>query len=130
VPLLLPSPASLWEISLPSPPSALRAPCPLCYVSFLLLLLIIQVFFLFSLGGGWSVQGAMLIWPRVVCRSTVCHLAHLVVRIFPSHLGMGTWQWVAQGPSWFLHLTWSGDAMSRLEVWWGQSFASSQWFFL
>jgi hypothetical protein len=34
---------------------------------FLLLLLIIQVFFLFSLGGGWSVQGAMLIWPRVVC---------------------------------------------------------------
>jgi hypothetical protein len=33
------------------PPSALRAPCPLCYVSFLSLLLIIQFFFLFSLGG-------------------------------------------------------------------------------
>jgi hypothetical protein len=42
---------------------ALRAPHPLCYVSFLLLLLIIPFFFLFSLGGGWSVQGAMLIWP-------------------------------------------------------------------
>jgi hypothetical protein len=35
--------------------------------------------FLFSLGGGQSVQGAMLIWPRVVCGSTTCHLAHLVV---------------------------------------------------
>jgi hypothetical protein len=32
----------------------------------------------------------MLIWPRVVCRSTVCHLAHLVVCIFPSGLGAGT----------------------------------------
>jgi hypothetical protein len=26
-----------------------------------------SVFFLFSLGGGRSVQGAMLIWPRIVC---------------------------------------------------------------
>jgi hypothetical protein len=33
-------------------------------------------------------------------------------------------------PSWFLHLMWSGDAMCRLEVWRGQSFASSRWFFL
>jgi hypothetical protein len=36
-------------------------------------------FLFFSLGGGWSVQGAMLIWPRVVCGSTTCSLAHLVV---------------------------------------------------
>jgi hypothetical protein len=36
-------------------------------------------FGLFSLGGGQTVQGAMLIWPRVVCGSTMCHLAHLVV---------------------------------------------------
>jgi hypothetical protein len=28
---------------------------------------------LFSLGGGWSVQGAMLLWPRVVCGSTAYH---------------------------------------------------------
>jgi hypothetical protein len=48
-------------------------------MSFLLLLLIIQFIFLFSLGGGWSVQGAMLIWLKVVCGSTACHLAHLVV---------------------------------------------------
>jgi hypothetical protein len=78
----------------PSPSSALRVSRPLCYVSFLLLLLIIQVFFLFFyLGRGWSVQGAMLIWPRIVCGSTTYHLAHLVVRVFPSHLGAVVWQW-------------------------------------
>jgi hypothetical protein len=55
----------------PSPPLVLRAPHPLCYVSFLLLLLIIQFFFL---GGGWSVQGALLIWPRIVCGRTTCRL--------------------------------------------------------
>jgi hypothetical protein len=32
--------------------------------------------------------------------------------------------------SWFLHLTWSGDAMCGLGVWRCQSFASSWWFFL
>jgi hypothetical protein len=53
---------------------------------------------LFSPGGGQSVQGAMLIWPRVVCGSTTYHLVHLVVCIFPSLLGV-------RGPSWFLHLT-------------------------
>jgi hypothetical protein len=65
-------PASLFTILCGvSPPHllALRAPCPLCYMSFLLLLLITQFFFLFSLSGGQSVPGAMLIWPRVVCGS-------------------------------------------------------------
>jgi hypothetical protein len=71
--------------------SALRVPHPLCYVSFLFLLLIIQ-FLIFSLGGGQSVQGAMLIWPRIVCGSTVYHLAHLVVHVFPSLLGTAVWQ--------------------------------------
>jgi hypothetical protein len=33
----------------------------------------------------------MLIWPRVVYGSTTCHLAHLVVCIFPSCLGAGVW---------------------------------------
>jgi hypothetical protein len=46
---------------------------------------------LFSPGGGQSVQEAMLIWPRVVCGSTMYRLAHLV-HVFPSHLGMGVWQ--------------------------------------
>jgi hypothetical protein len=46
---------------------------------------------LFSPGGGQSVQGAMLIWLRVVCGSTMYHLAYLVY-IFPSLLGVGNWQ--------------------------------------
>jgi hypothetical protein len=82
----------------PFPPSALRVPCPLCYVSFLLLLLIIQFFFLFFLGGGRSVQGAMLMWPRVICGSSECHLAHFVVRVFPSHLGTAVWRWRGSPP--------------------------------
>jgi hypothetical protein len=42
--------------------------------------LLFSLFFsLFFLGGGRSVQRAMLIWPRVVCGSTVCRLAHLLV---------------------------------------------------
>jgi hypothetical protein len=51
---------------------------------------------LFSPGGGRSLQGAMLIWPRVVCRSTAYCLAHLV---FPSCLGAGSW-W-PRGPTGF-----------------------------
>jgi hypothetical protein len=42
---------------------ALSAPHPLSHVSLLFLLLISQ--FLFSPSGGQSVQGAMLIWPRL-----------------------------------------------------------------
>jgi hypothetical protein len=33
----------------------------------------------------------MLIWPRIVCGSTVYCLAHLVVHVFPSHLGSAIW---------------------------------------
>jgi hypothetical protein len=33
-------------------------------------------------------------------------------------------------PSWFLCVTWSGDALHGVEVWRSQSFASSLWFFL
>jgi hypothetical protein len=118
-----------WGIPLPLS-LVLRAPHPLCYVSFFffffsLLLLIIQFLF-FSLGGCWSVQEAMLIWPRVVCGNTVYSLAHLVVCVFPSCLGAGIW-WM---PSWFLTVKWSGDALCRLEVWRSQCFASSQWFFM
>jgi hypothetical protein len=47
---------------------------------------------LFSLGWGRSVQGAMLIWPRVVCGSIMCRFAHLVVCIFPSDLGAAIWR--------------------------------------
>jgi hypothetical protein len=133
---LLPSPASLFIYSsvrdFPSPPTlALRAPCALCYVSFVIVVVYsLWVFSFFSLGGGQSVQGAMLTWPRVVCGSTAYHLAHLVVCI--SWAGR-SWYLVAQEPSWFLHLTWSRVAVHGLGVWrsWRSwSFASSQWFFL
>jgi hypothetical protein len=53
---------------------------------------------LFSLGWSWSVQGAMLFLPRVVCGSTTYRLAHLV-RVFPSRLGVGDWR--PGGPSGF-----------------------------
>jgi hypothetical protein len=82
--LLLPSPTWLVYLQFcegfPSPPFGT-----------LLFLLLITQFLFFSLGEGWSVQGAMLTWPRVVCRSTAYHLSHLVVRVIPSRLGTGIW---------------------------------------
>jgi hypothetical protein len=68
----------------PPPSLELRAPHPLPHV-FIVLIAYYSVS-LFSPGGGWSVQGAILIWPRVVCESTMYHLAHLVC-IFPRCLG-------------------------------------------
>jgi hypothetical protein len=59
-------------------------------------LLIIQ-FFLFSLVGDQSVWGAMLVWPWIVCGSTTCCLAHLVVCVFPSGVGTGIW-WHGSSP--------------------------------
>jgi hypothetical protein len=86
---LRPSPVCLFKFreGFPSPPSVLRAPHPLCYMSLLFLLLITQFLF-FPWVGGLSVQGAM---PRVVCGSTVYRLAHLVC-VFTSHLDVGVWQ--------------------------------------
>jgi hypothetical protein len=51
----------------------------------------------FSPGGGQSVQGAMLLWPRDVCGSTVYHLAHLVC-VFPIFLGAGDWRHPGEPP--------------------------------
>jgi hypothetical protein len=89
---LLPSPAGLlWGIS-PLPPfSAQGAPPSLLHV-FFIVVVYYSVFFSFFPGWGRSVQGAVLIWPRVVCGSTTCCLAHLVVCIFPTCLGAGIWQ--------------------------------------
>jgi hypothetical protein len=70
----------------------LRAPCPLCYMSFFFFfqLLTIQVgLFLFSLGGGESVQGAMLICPREYWEPLICSPGGLLL---PSRLGAGVWQ--------------------------------------
>jgi hypothetical protein len=80
-----------------SPPPLFSALCTppslLCVFSFLIAYYSVS---LFSPGGGRSVQGTMLIWPRDVCGSTTYHLTHLVVHVFPSHLGTGDWQ---RGPS-------------------------------
>jgi hypothetical protein len=94
------------------PSSALRVPCPLCYMSFFVVV-VYSVWVFFPLGGGQSVQGAMLIWPTVVCGSTTCCLAHLVVCFSRASR---SWCLVAWEPSWFLHLMWSGDARHRLGV--------------
>jgi hypothetical protein len=71
----------IWRSGLPT----LFATC--LYCSYCLIL----SFSFFPWVGGRCVQGAMLIWPRVVCGSTTYRLTHLVP-IFPSHLGAGIWQ--------------------------------------
>jgi hypothetical protein len=70
-----------WK-GLPLPTSlALRAPCPLCYVSFVVVVAVYSVcFFLFFPWVGVSLtRGLCWSGPRVVCGSTECRLAHLVV---------------------------------------------------
>jgi hypothetical protein len=52
--------------------------------------LLITQFLFFSPGGGQSFQGAMLLWPRLVCGGTAYRVAHLV-RVFPSRMGAGHW---------------------------------------
>jgi hypothetical protein len=85
------------------PTFVLRVPRPLCYVSFLLLLLVSFSFFT-----GWTsaCPGGMLIWPRVVCGSTVCRLAHLVVCVFPSRLGAGIWRQHGTPPGFSFNVKW------------------------
>jgi hypothetical protein len=64
---------------------ALFAMCLFCYC----------LLFSFSLFFPWVgvslSRGAMLIWPRTVCGSTTCCLAHLVVCVFSRGLGAGIW---------------------------------------
>jgi hypothetical protein len=111
----------------PSPPT-LRVPCHLCYVSFLFLLLIIQFFFLFSLGGGRSDQGGYAdltqgcLWEYCMPLSSPCGLC------LPQW--SGHWRLAAWEPSWFLRLMQSGNTMHGVGVWRSQSFPSSRWFFL
>jgi hypothetical protein len=40
---------------------------------------------------GVGLSRGYAVWPRVVCGSTTCHSAHLVVCVFPSGLGAGFW---------------------------------------
>jgi hypothetical protein len=77
-----------WE-GVPSPLFGAQGALPSLPCAFIVLIGYYSVS-LFSPGGGWSVQGAMLFWPRVVCGGTTHHLTHLV-HVFLSHLGMGDW---------------------------------------
>jgi hypothetical protein len=83
----------------PPPPSVLRAPHPICYVSLLLLLLITQVIFFCRGGGGlsrelcWSGPGLSVGVLRTAC-SPCPHLPK------PSVRGSLMARW----PSWFLFL--------------------------
>jgi hypothetical protein len=101
--------------SLPPIFSAQGAPPSFPHV-FIVLIAYYSVSF-FSPGGG----------PRVVCGSTMVPLSSSCPRL-PKQSVCG---WLAAWePSWFLRLMWSGDVLHRLEVWRGQSFASSRWFCL
>jgi hypothetical protein len=138
VPLLLPSLAGLFIYSLPKglplPQSlGLGAPCPLCYVSFFFYsaaCLLFSLFFFSFFPPGWG----------SVCPGGYADLAqgclweYCVPPSSPGGLRLpkesGSWHLAAQEPSWFLCLTWSGDAMHRLGMWRSQSFASSWCFFL
>jgi hypothetical protein len=71
---------------------------PTCLYCFYCLLL---SFSFFPPGGGRSVQGAILIWPRVVCGSTTVLLSSPCLCL-PKPSGHG--RLAALGPSWFLRL--------------------------
>jgi hypothetical protein len=89
----------LWSVclftvceGLPLPPFGAQGTLPFFLCLFVVVVHYLVCFLsLFSLGMGQSVQGAMLIWPRVVCGSTMCHLAHLVVCILLL-VGNGVWR--------------------------------------
>jgi hypothetical protein len=98
---------------------------PVClYCSYCLLLS-----FSFFPGGGRSVQGAMLLWPGVVCGSTVVLLSSPCLCL-PKPSGHG---WLVAGsPGAFLifpfNMKWRcSELAGGVE---GQSFASSRWFCL
>jgi hypothetical protein len=122
----------MWRAAPCLPPffSALKAPCPLCCVSFsvpcLLFSFVLLLFFL--QGGDQSVQRALLAYPRGGCGSTACCLfAHLLVCISQAGLelvsgGMGALL-VSQCNVTWRSFVWAGGSRC-------QTFASSGYFFL
>jgi hypothetical protein len=75
----------------PLPPFSTQGTPPSLLCVFFAVIAYYCFFLIFSMGGVRSVQGAMLIWPRVVCGSTICCLAPPVVCIFPSGLDVAVW---------------------------------------
>jgi hypothetical protein len=73
--------------------------------------------------GGYADLAQGCLWEYHMLLSSPCGPC------LPKQSGRGRLA-VAWEPSWFLHLTWSRDALCRLKVWRSQSFASSRWFLL
>jgi hypothetical protein len=84
--------------------------------------LLFSLFFSFYPGWGSVCPGGYAVLSQGVPRA-----ASLLTWGSPKQVR--SWHLAVQEPSWFLCLTWSGDAMHRLGVWRCQSFAS-WWFFL
>jgi hypothetical protein len=118
-----------WGIAPPLPLWCLGCPALFATCLFCCYCLLYQFFFSFFpewesvWPGGYTDLAQGCLWEYHVPLDSLCgpHLPKLSGRW---HLA------VALEPSWFLHLTWCGDAMCGLRVWRTQSFASSQWFFL
>jgi hypothetical protein len=88
-----------------TPPLLLNVP-----FQFLVYYSVLFCFFLW--GGSQSVQGAMLVYPKVSCRNTVYHLfAHLLVCISQQ---VCSWYLAVQKPSCFLSIMWCGEALYGL----------------
>jgi hypothetical protein len=105
VPPLLPSPARLFIYSsMRDSPLLRHSGLPALFATYhfccCCLLFSLGFFSLFSLSAGQSVQGAVLIWLRVVCGSTVCHFSSPCGVCLPKR--SGSWRLVAREPSWFL----------------------------
>jgi hypothetical protein len=112
-----------------SPPPLFGAqgtqPSLLCLYCFYCLLLSFSLFPRWGLvcPGGYADLAQGCLWKYHMLLSSPCGLR--LPKCF------GHWHVAAvREPSWFLCLMWSGDAMRGVGVWKGQSFTSSQWFFL
>jgi hypothetical protein len=100
---------------------------PLCCMSFSVPCLLFRFFFLFWGSRAQSVQGAMLVYPRGGCGSTMCHLfAHLLVCISQADFDLVSCSVGALLVS-QCNVVWrSFVQVGGLRCW---SFASSWWYF-
>jgi hypothetical protein len=92
-------------------------------------LFIIQFFiFVFCRAGVSLCSGLCWFIPEVAV--WILHAAYLLSCWSASPKQVRSWHLVVQEPSWFLHISWCGEAMCGLGVQGYQSFASSWWYFL
>jgi hypothetical protein len=121
---------SSWLVMWNFPSLLLRCsgyPPSLLHVFFVFIAYYSGFFSFFPLGGGLVCPGDYADLSQDFLWEYRVPLSSLSGPCFPKLSGCchlaSAWE-----ASWFLHLTWSGDAMCRLEVWRSQSFASSQFF--